>query len=275
MPMRRKQSVTDVRDKIVSRRQFGRWLLVLACLGLTLTASPHAWAQNKDKKPPANKQADPKAAEGEGGDAAEKEPAPLKLEVDALTVPGIILGVISLLWACSSVWIVKDSRRQGLGSKKWKKIVVAPYAVLAVGLLACVGLNWTDYAFLEAGGLSLGIGLLAAVWLVTLVLYLVARNRALNDTGEVVAAPPEVRKAEERMKNGMAVSRNFSFMAPTTAVASEVALSDLIRTTMTDGRPSATPMGARTASKPKTPRISTHARCGASKAWIGSRKSNI
>jgi len=184
--------VTDVRENMVSRRQFGRWLLVLACLGVTVTPSSNAWAQNKDKKPPANKQTDPKVAEGEGEDAAQKEPVPLKLEVDALIVPGIIMGVISLLWACSSVWIVKDARRQGLGSKKWKKIVVAPYAVLAVGLLACVGLNWTDYAFLEAGGLSLGVGLLAAVWLMPLVLYLVARNRALNDTGEVVAAPPEV-----------------------------------------------------------------------------------
>ena len=157
-----------------------------------LTASSNAWSQNNGNQAPANKQDAPEAAEGQGGDAEQEEAVSRKLEVDALIVPGVILGVISLLWALSCMWVVKDARKHRLGSKKWQKIVVTPYAFLAVGLLVCVGLNWTDYAFLETSSLSLGIGVLAVIWLVLLVIYLVARTRALNDTGEVVAAPPEI-----------------------------------------------------------------------------------
>lgn len=177
--------MTTCIGKQMSRRRYACGLLVAVCLCPALLSGPAVFAQ---EQPAGNEQ----AAEAEANPEAAGEKVELKIDVNTAIVGGVVLGVLSLFWALSSSWIVKDARRQGIGSKKWQKIVVLPYALLAVGLLVSVGLNWTEYAFLESGGMNLGLGVLGADWLLPLVLYLVVRTRALNDTGEVVAAPPEV-----------------------------------------------------------------------------------
>jgi len=180
--------VTSVLGKTGSRRQFSRWLGVAVWSVAVVLSPATAVAQQAPQAKPAV------AADKQGDEAAEndQDKAELKLELNTVIVGGVILGVVSLLWAGTSWWIVGDARRQGMGSKKWKKIIVFPYAFLMVVLLAAVGLNWTEYAFLEAGGLWLGLGVLAADWLLPLVVYFIARTRALNDTGEVVAKLPEI-----------------------------------------------------------------------------------
>lgn len=100
--------------------------------------------------------------------------------------------MLTILFGLTSIWVKKDSLRYGIGSKKWTRIVVVPYALGAVAIAVSVGLNWTEYAFLESGGLWGALGGLSAVWLIPVFLYFIARSRALNDTGEVEAAPPDV-----------------------------------------------------------------------------------
>ena len=183
------QNVAELSKNTVSVHQYGRRLLVAACLGLFLTAGPLAFAQ--EKKGEQAKQAADATEEGQDPDAA-GEQVERKIDDNTAIVGGVVLGVLSLLWALSSSWVVKDARRQGLGSKKWQKIIVIPYLLLALGLTVSVGLNWTEYTFLEPGAMTLGLGVLGANWFLSLMLYVVVRSRAVNDTGEVVAAPPEI-----------------------------------------------------------------------------------
>ena len=77
-------------------------------------------------------------------------------------------------------------------------------------------------------------------------------NRTNGELNDALSRPPDVRKSLDKIKNGMAVSRNFSFMAPITAVAKLVALPVSIRVTAILDNPSATPIGARMANKPNT-----------------------
>lgn len=110
-----------------------------------------------------------------------------------LAVGGIsVLSVMSIAWAVTSLLIIRDSQQLGLGKKKWMVIAVLPYALMAVALLASIGLNWTEYHFIGSTGVYGGLAALTAAWLVPLPIYVWLRNRALNDTGEVVAALPAV-----------------------------------------------------------------------------------
>jgi len=183
---RREKDVTSVGGKIVSRRQLFRWLLLAAWGAAVLGGPATAVAQQKQNQAAAAKQ------QGDEAKDEGEEDAALKLDLNTVIVGGVILGVLSLLWAGSSWWVIRDARRQGLGSKKWQKILVLPFALLAAAAVASVGLNWTEYAFLDSGWLFLGLGVLAADWLVPLVIYFIMRSRALNDTGEVVAELPEI-----------------------------------------------------------------------------------
>lgn len=171
-----------LQNSVIPRRQPAFFLAVLLTFCITIPA-----VGQDNKKPQGNVD---KNAATEGEQPQEQKEALLSLPT---VIPGgIILAVLSLLFVVTSAWIKKDSRRQGLGSKKWTRIVVAPFALAAVALAVSIALNWTEYAFLETAGLWGALGGLAAIWLLPVVLYIVIRSRAMSDTGEVEAAPPEV-----------------------------------------------------------------------------------
>jgi len=178
--------LNTIPGQVLSRRRFGRWLLVFCSVGVVVGGGSVAAQQ------PENPQPQQAAAEGEAAAGTADAEAGLKLDLTTVIVGGSVLGGLTLLWGLSSLWVVTDARRQGLGSKKWKLIVVLPYALLAAALAVSVGLNWTEYGFLETGGLTLGLAVLGVDWLVPLVIYLIVRTNAANDTGEVVAALPEI-----------------------------------------------------------------------------------
>lgn len=187
--LERSQNMAESRKISFLMWHYGRWLLAASCLWVTLLGGPMAFAQEKNEQQA--KQAAGETKDGEDSEATDEQ-GELKIDLNTAIVGGVVILVLSLLWALSSIWVIKDARRQGLGSKKWQKIIVFPFVLLVIGLLVSIGLNWTEYAFLEPGVMTLGLGVLGADWLLPLGLYLVVRSRALNDTGEVVAAPPEV-----------------------------------------------------------------------------------
>ena len=171
-----------LQDSVIPRRQVAFSLAILLTFCITIPA-----AGQGPEKPQGN--GDENAAvDGE----QPQEQTEALLSLPTVIPAGILLAVLSLLFAVTSAWVKKDSRRLGLGSKKWTRIVVAPYALAAVALAVSMGLNWTEYAFLETAGVWGALGGLAAIWLVPFVLYIVIRSRALRDTGEVEAAPPEI-----------------------------------------------------------------------------------
>jgi|MDSW01.2.fsa_nt_gb Tfp pilus assembly pilus retraction ATPase PilT len=179
------------REKFMLKHALADWLMFffLCSFSSTLLSVP---AIAQPPKQPA--EGAEKVDKGEEAPADGKPPADAEKKLDTTTVAigGGILAVLTILFSLTSIWVKKDSRRYGIGSKKWTRIVVVPYALGAVSLAVSVGLNWTEYAFLESGGVWGALGGLSAVWLVPVVLYVVARSRALNDTGEVEAAPPDV-----------------------------------------------------------------------------------
>ena len=173
------------------KNTFAFWLSVfLLCeIFTTLVSSP---ANAQDPKQPAA--AEEKADKGEEAPADGKHSTDTEKKLDTTTVAigGGILAVLTILFSLTSIWVKKGSHRCGIGSKKWTRIVVVPYALGSVAIAVSVGLNWTEYAFLEGGGLWGALAGLSAVWLVPVFLYVIARSRALKDTGEVEAAPPDV-----------------------------------------------------------------------------------
>ena len=178
------------RGIFVLRHPSANWLIVVVLCGFfTTVLSAPAIAQN-GKAPAADAE---KAEKGEE-DPDENLPTDAEKKLDTTTVGigGGVLAVLTILFSLTSIWVKKDSLRYGIGSKKWTRIVVVPYALGAVAIAVSAGLNWTEYAFLESGGFWGALGGLSAVWLVPVFLYVVARSRALNDTGEVEAAPPDV-----------------------------------------------------------------------------------
>ena len=178
------------REKSMLKHALTDWLMIVfLCFFFSTALSLPAIAQ-PPKQPAEGAE---KADEG-GEDPGEKPPAASEKKLDTTTVGigGGVLAVLTILFGLTSIWVKKDSLRYGIGSKKWTRIVVVPYALGAVAIAVSVGLNWTEYAFLESGGLWGALGGLSAVWLVPVFLYVIARSRALNDTGEVEAAPPDV-----------------------------------------------------------------------------------
>ena len=171
-----------LQDSVIPRRQVAFSLAIVLTFCITTPA-----AGQKPEKPQGNRDENV-AVDGE----QPQEQAELLLSLPTVIPGGILLAVLSLLFAVTSAWVKKDSRRLGLGSKKWTRIVMAPYALAAVAIAVSMAMNWTEYAFLETAGLWGALGGLAAIWLLPFVLYLVIRSRAMRDTGEVEAAPPEV-----------------------------------------------------------------------------------
>jgi type II secretory ATPase GspE/PulE/Tfp pilus assembly ATPase PilB-like protein len=164
-------------------------MIVFLCFFFFTALSLPAIAQ-----PPQQPAEGAEKADKGGEDPEGKPPAASEKKLDTTTVGigGGVLAVLTILFGLTSIWVKKDSLRYGIGSKKWTRIVVVPYALGAVAIAVSAGLNWTEYAFLESGGLWGALGGLSAVWLVPVFLYVIARSRALNDTGEVEAAPPDV-----------------------------------------------------------------------------------
>ena len=163
-------------------------IIIFLCGIFSSALSMPVMAQaQKENKPAAGAEKD-----GEKSDEKPSSDAEKKLDTTTVGIGGGVLVVLTIFFGLTSIWVKKDSLRYGIGSKKWTRIVVVPYALGAVALAVSVGLNWTDYAFLESGGVYGALGGLSAIWLVPVVLYVVARTRALNDTGEVEAAPPDV-----------------------------------------------------------------------------------
>ena len=163
------------------------FMMVFLCGFFTSVLLSPVVAQEQNQKIAEEEKVDEEDPDG-------KSSADVENTLDTTTV-GIAGGVLTLLtvfFGLTSIWVKKDSRRYGIGSKKWTRIVVVPYLLGAVALVVAVGLNWTEYAFLGVGGLWGALAGLSAVWLLPVVLYVVARSRALNDTGEVEAAPPDV-----------------------------------------------------------------------------------
>jgi len=178
------------REKSMLKHALTDWLMIVfLCFFFSTALSLPAIAQ-----PPKQPAEGAEKADKGGEDPEGKPPAASEKKLDTTTVGigGGVLAVLTILFGLTSIWVKKDSLRYGIGSKKWTRIVVVPYALGAVAIAVSVGLNWTEYAFLESGGLWGALGGLSAVWLVPVFLYVIARSRALNDTGEVEAAPPDV-----------------------------------------------------------------------------------
>ena len=133
------------------RHASASWLIVVVLCGFfTTVLSAPAIAQNG--KAPA---ADAEKADKGGEDPDGKPSADVEKKLDTTTVGigGGVLAVLTILFGLTSIWVKKDSLRYGVGSKKWTRIVVVPYALGAIALAVSVGLNWTEYAFLASGGL--------------------------------------------------------------------------------------------------------------------------
>ena len=178
------------REKSMLKHALTDWLMIVfLCFFFSTALSLPAIAQ-----PPKQPAEGAEKADKGGEDPEGKPPAASEKKLDTTTVGigGGVLAVLTILFGLTSIWVKKDSLRYGIGSKKWTRIVVVPYALGAVAIAVSVGLNWTEYAFLESGGLWGALGGLSAVWLMPVFLYVIARSRALNDTGEVEAAPPDV-----------------------------------------------------------------------------------
>jgi len=173
---------------VLKHALFDLLIVVVFCAFFTSVLSATAMAQGEKAGA-----ADAGKVDKGGEDPGEKPPA-VEKKIDTTTggIGGGVLAVFTIRFGLTSIWVKKDSLRYGIGSKKWTRIVVVPYALGAVAIAASVGLNWTEYAFLESGGLWGALGGLSAVWLVPVFIYVIARSRALNDTGEVEAAPPDV-----------------------------------------------------------------------------------
>ncbi|MEC8736623.1 MAG: hypothetical protein VXX91_00225, partial [Planctomycetota bacterium] len=162
-------------------------MMVFLCGFFTSVLLSPVVAQEQNQKIAEEEKGDEKEPDGKSSADAEKI-----LDTTTVGIAGGVLTLLTVFFGLTSIWVKKDSRRYGIGSKKWTRIVVVPYLLGAVALVVAVGLNWTEYAFLGVGGLWGALAGLSAVWLLPVVLYVVARSRALNDTGEVEAAPPDV-----------------------------------------------------------------------------------
>ena len=180
------------REKNMLKHVSADWLIVVFLCGFFSTALSMPVMAQKENKPAAGAEKEGEKPNEEKPDENSSSDAEKKLDTTTVGIGGGILVVLTIFFGLTSTWVKKDSLRYGIGSKKWTRIVVVPYALGAVALAVSVGLNWTEYAFLESGGVYGALGGLSAVWLVPVVLYVVARSRALNDTGEVEAAPPDV-----------------------------------------------------------------------------------
>ena len=161
-----------------------RWLRGIPLMAGLLTVG-QAFGQEAEQVA-----ADAAEQAGEAVDAA----ADVVEKLDSmLAIGGIsVLGVMTLAWAVTSLVVIRDSKRLGLGKQKWMLIAVLPYALMAVALLVSIGLNWTEYHFIGSTGVYGGLAALTAAWLVPLPIYVFLRARALNDTGEVVADLPTI-----------------------------------------------------------------------------------
>ena len=175
------------REKNMLKYVSADWLIIIFLCGIFSSALSMPVMAQKENKPAAGAEKDEEKADEKPSSDAEK-----KLDTTTVGIGGGVLVVLTIFFCLTSIWVKKDSLRYGVGSKKWTRIVVVPYVLGAVALAVSVGLNWTEYAFLESGGVYGALGGLSAIWLVPVVLYVVARTRALNDTGEVEAAPPDV-----------------------------------------------------------------------------------
>ena len=163
----------------------GWFMIVFFCGFFTSVLLSPVVAQEQNQKIAEEEKGDEEEPDGKSSADAEKI-----LDTTTVGIAGGVLTLLTVFFGLTSMWVQKDSRRYGIGSKKWTRIVVVPYLLGAVALVVAVGLNWTEYAFLGVGGLWGALAGLSAVWLLPVVLYVVARSRALNDTGEVEAAPP-------------------------------------------------------------------------------------
>ena len=178
------------RKTFVLKHALLNWLMIVFLCGFFTTVLSVPVIAQKPNQPAAG---EGKADKGEKPiDEKPAADAEKKLDTTTVGIGGGVLAVLTILFSLTSIWVKKDSLRYGIGSKKWTRIVVIPYLLGAVAIAVSVGLNWTEYAFLESGGLWGALGGLSAVWLVPVFLYVIARSRALNDTGEVEAAPPDV-----------------------------------------------------------------------------------
>jgi len=168
------------------------WLMIAFLCGFISTALTLPGMAQEENKPAAGAGKDGEKPDGEEPDEKPSSDVEKKLDTTTVGIGGGVLVVLTIFFGLTSTWVKKDSLRYGIGSKKWTRIVVVPYALGAVALAVSVGLNWTEYAFLESGGVYGALGVLSAIWLVPFILYVVVRSRVLNDTGEVEAAPPDV-----------------------------------------------------------------------------------
>ena len=128
---------TRFQNSVIPRRQLAFSFAVLLILGITVPA-----VGQDNEKPQGDGNNENAAAEGE----QPQEQTEALLSLPTVIPAGIILAVLSLLFVVTSVWVKKDSRRQGLGSKKWTRIVTAPFALAGVALAVSIALNWTEYA---------------------------------------------------------------------------------------------------------------------------------
>ena len=178
------------REKFMLKHALADWLMIVfLCFFFSTVLSVPAIAQPPKQPAEGAEKADESGEDPDGKPSADAEK---KLDTTTVGIGGGVLAVLTILFGLTSIWVKKDSLRYGIGSKKWTRIVFVPYALGAVSLAVSIGLNWTEYAFLESGGLWGALGGLSAVWLMPVFLYVIARSRALNDTGEVEAAPPDV-----------------------------------------------------------------------------------
>ena len=178
------------REKFMLKHALADWLMIVfLCFFFSTVLSVPAIAQPPKQPAEGAEKADESGEDPDGKPSADAEK---KLDTTTVGIGGGVLAVLTILFGLTSIWVKKDSLRYGIGSKKWTRIVFVPYALGAVSLAVSIGLNWTEYAFLKSGGLWGALGGLSAVWLMPVFLYVIARSRALNDTGEVEAAPPDV-----------------------------------------------------------------------------------
>ncbi|MBT4886694.1 MAG: hypothetical protein HON07_05700, partial [Planctomycetaceae bacterium] len=112
-----------LQDSVMPRRRVAFSFAILLAFCITIPAA------GQNQKPQGNGN-DNVAADGE----QPQEQTEALLSLPTVIPGGIILAVLSVLFAVTGAWVKKDSRRQGLGSKKWTRIVLAPYALAAVAL---------------------------------------------------------------------------------------------------------------------------------------------
>ena len=109
------------------------FMMVFLCGFFTSVLLSPVVAQEQNQKIAEEEKGDKEEPDGKSSADAEKI-----LDTTTVGIAGGVLTLLTVFFGLTSIWVKKDSRRYGIGSKKWTRIVVVPYLLGAVALLSLI-----------------------------------------------------------------------------------------------------------------------------------------